>query len=168
MKAPYDLVTSRDNAAFPFDAVQAYPRSFAVDWRESDEGIVESFLKSAGLPPNDAQVRWDLAKPYALLHHAGVTHDVRRDGRSAQDAMLRKLDELYGAGHQVRIVSHVAQGDTAFFVVETPERWAALEAANPHVRWFFTPIGGLPDLFEGTFDELGEAARRYAEQPAAR
>jgi hypothetical protein len=163
MSTPYDLIRSRENADFPFDALQSYARSIAVDWREADETIVEHFLAATGLPADDARVRWDLSKPYALLDHAGVTHDVKRDGRSAQDVMLRKLDELYGAKHQLRLLSHVANGDTAYLVVETPERWRELEAANPFVRWFFTPIGVLPDLFEGTFEDLAAAAKRYAD-----
>src|SRR5688572_20835979 len=131
MTAPYDLIKSRDSDAFPFQAIESYPHCFAVDWREEDESIVSKFLTCAGLPADDAVVQWDLSKPYALLVHQGVTHEVRRDGRSAQDVMIRALSRLYGNAHEIRYLAHVVHGDTAFFVVQSPGAWAKLEAEHP-------------------------------------
>ena len=33
---PFDQITNRDHAAFPFEQFRSYSRLFMVDWRESD------------------------------------------------------------------------------------------------------------------------------------
>jgi hypothetical protein len=95
----------------------------------------------------------------------------RRDGESAQHAAVRTLQTIYAGTHSIRYLNHAAPGDTAYFVVETPAAWSALEAANPLVRWFFTPLEYLTDIFEGSSGNLTEAARLYeaghAPQPRA-
>jgi hypothetical protein len=160
--APYHLIADREPSQFPFAAVQSYRHCFAVDWRESDMDIVERFLTAAGLPAHDAKVRWEAAPGHSVLTRNGLDHAVPLEGRSAQDAMLRVLATVYRATHGIRSLSHVALGDTAYFVVETPSDWAGFEIQNPLVRWFFTPIERLPDLFTTSFDDLAEAARSFA------
>ena len=159
---PFDKITNRDNAAFPFRELTSDPRLFMVDWREGEDFIAEAFLRAAGLPANETTWHWDEATNVGKFISRGRSFPVpRRDGQSAQHAAVCALQEIYAGSHAIRYLNHVAQGDTAYFVVETPETWRALETANPLVRWFFTPLEYLADIVEGSFEDHSEAARLY-------
>jgi hypothetical protein len=159
---PFDKIRNRDNAAFPFKELTSYPRLFTVDWRESEDFIAEAFLRAARLPANETTWHWDETNGVGRYVCRGRSFPVpRRNGQSAQHAAIRVLQEIYAGSHSIRYLNHVAQGDTACFVVETPAMWSALEAANPLVRWFFTPLEYLTDIVEGSFDDHSEAARLY-------
>ena len=159
---PFDQITNRDQAAFPFKQFTSYPRLFMVDWRESEDWIAGAFLRAAGLPANDITWHWDEAASKGKFVSRWRDFPVPKDdGRSAQHAAVSVLQEIYAGSHSIRYLNHVALGDTAYFVVETPETWSALEAANPLVRWFFTPLEYLTDIVEGAFEDHAEAARLY-------
>jgi hypothetical protein len=159
---PFDKITSRENAAFPFKPFTSYPRLFMVDWRESEDWIAEAFLRSAGLPANETTWHWDETAGIGKFVSRGRSFPVdKRDGQSAQHAAVSVLQEIYARSYSIRYLNHVAPGDTAYFVVETPATWSALEAANPFVRWFFTPLEYLADIVEGSFEDHSEAARLY-------
>ena len=165
---PFDKVTSRDCAAFPFKQFTDYSRLFMVDWRESEDWIAEAFLRAAGLPANETTWHWDEAASLGKFISRGRSVPVhRRDGQSAQHAAVSSLQEIYAESHSIRYLNHVAPGDTAYFVVETPAAWSLLETANPLVRWFFTPLAYLTDIFQQSFDDLAEAARLYEAGRAA-
>src|SRR5689334_14545292 len=159
---PFDKITNRDSAAFPFQEFTSYPRLFMVDWRESEDFIAEAFLRTAGLPARETTWHWDEATSVGKYQSRGRSFPVPKlDGQSAQHAAVKALQEIYAGSHSIRYLNHVAQGDTAWFVVETPATWSAVEAANPLVRWFFTPLEYLTDIVEGSFDDHAEAARLY-------
>jgi len=159
---PFDKITNRDTAAFPFKLLTSYSRLFMVDWRESEDWIAKGFLRAAGLPANETTWNWDEAAGLGSFVSRGRNFPVHRlDGQSAQHAAVSALQEIYAGSHSIRYLNHVAPGDTAYFVVETPGTWSTLEAANPLVRWFFTPLEYLTDIVESSFEDLGEAARLY-------
>ena len=58
---PFDQITNRDNAAFPFKQLTSYPRLFMVDWRESEDFIADAFLRAAALPAKETTWHWDEA-----------------------------------------------------------------------------------------------------------
>ena len=159
---PFDKVTNRDNAAFPFEQFTSYSRLFMVDWRESEDWIAEAFLRAAQLPANETTWHWDEVASLGKFVSRGRSFPVpRRNGQSAQQAAVCALQEIYADTHSIRYLNHVAPGDTAYFVVETPADWSSLESANPLVRWFFTPLEYLTDIFENSFEDLSEAAHLY-------
>jgi len=159
---PFDKITNRDNAAFPFKLFTSYPRLFMVDWREGEDWIAKAFLRAAGLPENETTWHWDEAASAGKYVSRGRSYPVpKHDGQSAQHAAVKALQALYADSHSIRYLNHAAAGDTAYFVVETPATWRALEAAHPLVRWFFTPLEYLGDIFEGSFDDHSEAAKLY-------
>lgn len=165
---PFDKVSSRDHAAFPFEQFASYSRLFMVDWRESEDWIAAAFLRAAGLPANETMWHWDEVACLGKFVSHGRSFPVhKRDGQSAQHAAVSALQEIYASRYSIRYLNHVTRGDTAYFVVETPAAWSALETANPLVRWFFTPLEYLPDIFEESFEELAEAARLYEAGRAA-
>ncbi len=159
---PFDKITSRDNAAFPFELLTSYARLFMVDWREAEDWIAREFSRAAGLPANEIAWHWDDAAGAGAFVSRGRRFPVPRpDGLSAQHAAVSELQRIYAGSHSIRYLNHVAPGDTAYFVVESPATWKALETSNPLVRWFFTPLEYLADAFQESFDDLGEAARLY-------
>lgn len=161
----YDQITSRDPAAFPFQAFLGYPRLLMVDWREEERRILSGFFKATGLSREGIDLEWDEPLGRMIFVHPGGRIELARgDGTSAQHSMLMALQQVYGASHPIRCLSYeVAAGDTGYFFVEERNTWARLEQDYPLVRWFFTPIELLPDTFEGDHAALREAARRYAE-----
>jgi len=160
----FDKIASRDNAQFPFADFMNHGRLLAVDWRAAEDEILDAFFRATGLPNSDASLEWDAAAQHMKLRHQGQVIPVARGaGVSAQHSMLRALQKVHEGSHSIRYLNHVAAGnDTAFFVVETTDAWRRLEQANPHVRWFFTPIDLLPDVFESSPAELTAAGSRYA------
>ena len=160
---PFDKIQSRDNAAFPFAAFQEYPRSFAVDWRAGVVDIFDDFAKAAGLA-GSAQLTVDPASRTPVLSHDGQRLALGlHNATSPQHGMVSLLQGYFGIRHSIRYMNHVAPGDTAYFVVESTSTWKRLEAANPHVKWFFTPLEKLPDVFTTSFETLAECGRQYAE-----
>jgi len=165
---PFGKITSRDNAAFPFKEFTSYSRLFMVDWRESEDRIAEAFLYAAGLPANETTWHWNEEARLGKFVSRGRSFPLpKRDGQSAQHAAVSGLQEIYAGSHSIRYLNHVAPGDTAYFVVETPAAWNSLESANPLVRWFFTPLEYLADIFEESFEDLSKAARLYEAGRAA-
>lgn len=159
---PFDKIADRDPAAFPFQPFTSYAHLFMVDWREGEDGIAEAFLRAAGLPAKETTWHWDEATSLGKFVSRGRSYPVARgDGQSAQHAAVSALQEIYAGSHSIRYLNHVALGDTAYFVVETPATWSALETANPLVRRFFTPLAYLTDIFEGSFEDHGEAGDLY-------
>jgi len=161
---PFDKIQSRDHAAFPFQEFSNYRRLFMVDWREAESSIAEAFLRAAGLPASDTVWTWNDADHAGTFSCRGRAYPVvATGGRSAQHDAVAALQAIYSATHSIRLLNHVARGDTAYFVVETPDTWKRLEERNPAVRWFFTPLEYLYDCFETSFEDLSEAGRLHAE-----
>src|SRR5689334_6249972 len=118
---PFDKITNRDNAAFPFKLFTRYPRLFMVDWRESEDWIAKAFLRAAGLPESETTWHWDEAASAGTYVSRGRSYRVPpRDGQSAQHAAVKALQAIYAGSHSIRYLNHAAVGDTAYFVVETP------------------------------------------------
>ncbi len=165
--SPYSAITGRDRDAFPLRAFQSSGRCFAVDWRDGEDAILEAFAKAADVAMDEVSLQWDEAAAHMNLVHAGKTNPVRRDRHGAQHAMVLVLQQVFGQTHAIRLINQVTLGDdTAWFMVESPQQWQHLEQSNPHLRWFFTPVELLPDVFNADTDEIAEAGRRYADEAA--
>lgn len=160
---PFAQITSRDDAAFPFDAFSRYPKLLVIDWREEEGSIVSKYCKLAGLAQDEATLVMDDATGwFNLIHKGGSLPIPWSEDVSAQHSTVVALQKAFGQAHAIRY-SQAAAGDSGFFIVETPQTWQRLEAENPHVRWFFTPVELLPDTVNASFDDIREAGRRYAE-----
>jgi hypothetical protein len=159
---PFDQILSRDKEAFPFAAFLEYPRCFVVDARASAEDIAEEFFRAAGI---SQLARIDRGEDDGLiLIHRDVSLPLRLPpSSSTQHAMLTVLQAYFGIRHSMRYLNHVTAADTAWFVVQPTNTWARLELANPYVKWFFTPLDRLPDIFDSPFEKLGQAGKLYAE-----
>ena len=159
---PFDQIHSRDKDAFPFEAFHDYARCFVVDQRSSAEDVAEGFFRAAGLAQLARIVRDD--KDVLTLIHRDVSLQIKlRPDTSQQHALLTFFQEYFGIRHSMRYLNHVTAGGTAWFVVQPMSTWARLELANPFVKWFFTPLERLPDIFDSSFEKLGEAGKLYAE-----
>lgn len=159
---PYDTIVSRDVDAFPLDGFLDYPRLMSVDWREEEPRMLSAFFKATGLPADGTALEMDDRTSYWQLVRGSDRVDVPwGDEVSAQHSMLVALQRVFGASHSIRYLNHGCT-DTASFVVETNEDWRRLESANPHVRWFFTPIERLPDVFKSDIDDLSNVGKTYA------
>ncbi|MBA8888292.1 hypothetical protein FHW12_002516 [Dokdonella fugitiva] len=160
---PYDTIVSRDVGAFPLDEFSKYPRFMPVDWREEEPRILSAFFKATGLPAEGTALEMDERTSYYQLVRGSERVDVPwGDEASAQHSMLVALQRMFGASHSIRYLNHGC-ADTGCFVVETNEDWRSLERANPHVRWFFTPIDLLPDVFKSDVDDLVRVGKTYGE-----
>jgi hypothetical protein len=159
---PFDQIHSRDKDAFPFDAFRDYARCFMVDWRASAEDIAEGFFSAAGLVQL-ARIARDDNGALTLIHRDVSLQLKLNPATSPQHALLILFQAYFGIRHSMRYLNHVTPGDTAWFVVQPTSTWARLELANPYVKWFFTPLDRLPDIFDSTFEKLGEAGKLYAE-----
>jgi hypothetical protein len=159
---PFDQIHSRDKDAFPLEAFREYPRCFMVDWRASAEDIAEGFFRAAGIAQL-ARIDRDEEDGLMLIHR-DVSLPIRLPAStSPQHAMLTILQAYFGIRHSMRYLNHVTAADTAWFVVQPTNTWARLELANLYVKWFFTPLDRLPDIFDSPFEKLGHAGKLYAE-----
>jgi TPR repeat protein len=164
---PFNLITSRDPGLFPWEALMEYEHLMAVDWREEENWIVERFCRASGLSREGINLTWNDAGDLLHLTYPGGSIDIEQgEGRSAQHSMIAALQTAFGATHSIRHLSHLEGSDTVYFVVETHTDWQDLEARNLHVRWFFTPIERIPDVFLSDYAALDEAAERYFHQQA--
>lgn len=162
--SPYDKITSRNDRSFPFDDFSTYPRLMIVDWREEEPRILKAFFKATELPADGTVLEMDDATQYYQLVRGDLRVDVPwGDEASAQHSTLVALQRLFGTSHSIRYLNHAAFGDTGYFLVETNETWRRLESQNPHVRWFFTPIEILPDVFKSDVEMLSQAGERYSD-----
>ena len=159
---PFDQIHSRDSGAFPFEAFNEYPRCFMVDWRAAPEDIADGFFSAAGLAQL-ARLTREGDDSLKLIHRDESLTLKLRPGVSAQHGLLEAFQAYFGIRHSMRYLNHVALGDTAYFVVQPTSTWARLELANPYVKWFFTPLDRLPDIFDSPFEKLAEAGKLYAE-----
>lgn len=160
---PYEKIVSREHKDFPFDDFMDYPRLLLVDWREEEPRIVRSFLKAAGFPADEVRLARDPAIGWYRMSRGDASLTLpESDEVSAQHSTLVALQRLFGTTHGIRYLNHVAFGDTGYFVVETREVWGRLEERQPHVRWFFTPMDILPDVFKASLQQLAAAAQRHA------
>jgi hypothetical protein len=160
---PYDKIVSRDDRSFPLDDFSTYSQLLLVDWKEEEPRILSAFFNATGLSSDGAKLYVDDKSQYYQLVRGDVRIDVPwGDEISAQHSMLVALQRVFGASHSIRYLNH-AFGDTGYFVVETNESWRRLESQNPNVRWFFTPIELLPDVFKSDVDALAQVGRRYGE-----
>jgi len=159
---PFDQIHGRDKESFPFDAFRDYARCFVVERYASAEDIAEGFFGAAGLAQLARVVRDD--KDGLTLIHRDVSLQIRlRPDISPQHALLEFFQEYFGIRHSMRYLNHVTGDGIGWFVVQPTSTWARLELANPYVKWFFTPLDRLPDIFDSSFEKLGEAGRLYAE-----
>ena len=159
---PFDQIHSRDKEAFPFEAFRDYARCFVVDRRASAEDIAEGFFSAAGLTQLARIVRDD--NDALTLIHRDVSLQIKLGADvSPQHALLLFFQEYFGIRHSMRYLNHATDIDTAWFVVQPTSTWARLDLANPFVKWFFTPLDRLPDIFDSSFEKLGEAGKLYAE-----
>lgn len=164
MTSPYDLITSRDIAAFPFEPFLTYPRCFMVDWRAGGIEVAEGFVKAAGLSER-ASLTIDTADPGVLvLKHIDTARlRMNHPDWSEQHQVLKMLQTHFGIRHSIRYLNHAAEGDTAYCVVESLSTWERLEKANPHVKFFFTPYQLLPDIIKAPFSEIAGIGRKHAD-----
>ncbi len=159
---PFEQILSREKETFPFDAFRDYARCFVVDRRASAEDIAEGFFSAAGLVQLARIVRDD--NDALTLIHRDVSLQIKLPpDASPQHALLLFFQEYFGIRHSMRYLNHVTPSDTAWFVVQPTNTWARLELANPFVKWFFTPLDRLPDIFDSTFEKLGDAGKLYAD-----
>ncbi len=161
---PYSQIASRDNSEFPIHEFFQYPHLFAVDWREAEDWMLELFITATGISPDGASLSWDdKTKVMNFTVRDRTVAIPSTGGISAQHGMLMALQTLYGDTHSIRHLNHVTGGDTVYVAVETNVDWQELDSSLPLVRWFFTPIQALPDVFQTPFDELSAIGARYAE-----
>lgn len=161
---PYSQIVSRTREEFPMDAFRAYPALMLVDWREAETTIAEQFFNATGLPSAGTEMVWDDQTEIMSFVHEGRAFPITRgEGASAQHSTLLVLQQVYGNRHSIRYLNHVTAGDWAYYAVETPATWKQLEEQYPLVRWFFTPIAFVPDVFASAYEELEQAGRSYAE-----
>lgn len=158
----YNSIVSSEGDAFPEDEFIENGRLLVVDWRDAAKDIIRAFLDMVGKP--DDELFEDLDESSNEIVFTKDEHVVRLKqgaGVSEQHSALLALQTFYGHEHAIRYLHGVADGDTACFAVEAPDRWEALERENPFVRGFFVPINDVPDVFETPGDQLDAAARRY-------
>jgi len=161
---PYDKIASRDDRAFPLDEFAAYPRLIVMDWREEEPRILKAFFKATGLPIDTAKLETSSTSEYYQLVRGDVRIDVPwSENVSAQHSMLVALQQLFGATHSIRYLNHAAVSDGGYFVVETNDAWRSLNTRNPNVRWFFTPIDLLPDVFKSDVELLARIGKEYGD-----
>jgi hypothetical protein len=159
---PFEQIHSRDKEAFPLGDFREYARCFIVDRRAPAEDIAESFFSAAGISQL-ARITRDENDELMLIHR-DVSLQIRLPaGTSPQHALLAVLQAYFGIRHSMRYLNHVTGADAAWFVVQPTNTWARLELANPYVKWFFTPLDRLPDIFDSSFEKLSEAGKLYAE-----
>jgi hypothetical protein len=158
----YSKITNTKGAELPFEEFTMHPHCLIVDWREAEEDILEAFLAATGEPRDEVDLRPDEASNVMIVAKGEEVIPIRKGkGVSSQHSMLLALQNLYGSSHAIRYLHDVEEGDTAYFMVESPETWQRLEQENPNIRWFFVPIEVVPDTFETPSDQLRAAARRY-------
>jgi hypothetical protein len=159
---PFDEIHSRAKETFPIEAFREYPRCFMIGRRASAEDIAEGFFRAAGLSQL-ARISRDDHDALTLIHRDVSLQIKLPPAASPQHALLNVFQEYFGIRHSMRYLNHVTAADTAWFVVQPTSTWARLELANPYVKWFFTPLDRLPDIFDSSFEKLGEAGKLYAE-----
>jgi hypothetical protein len=158
---PFDQIHGRDKETFPSEAFHDYARCFTVDRDASAEDIADGFFRAAGLAQLARIVR-DEKNALTLVHRDVSLRIELPPDTSPQHALLLFFQDYFGIRHSMRYLNHVTANGTAWFVVQPVSTWARLELANPFVKWFFTPLDRLPDIFDSTFEMLGEAGKRYA------
>jgi TPR repeat protein len=159
---PFHLITSRDTDLFPWEGLSEYEHLMSVDWREGEDWIVHCFCQATGLSEEGLVLTWDNeAESMRFTYPGGVIDIKQSEEASSQHGMVAALQTAFGATHSIRYLSHFEGSDTVYFVVETHATWQYLEANNPHVPWFFTPIEQIPDVFRASWEALVAAAERY-------
>ena len=159
---PFDQIEGREKETFPFDAFRDYARCFTVDRLASAEDIADGFFGAAGLAQLARIVR-DEKDALTLIHRDVSLRIKLAPDTSPQHALLTFFQEYFGIRHSMRYLNHVNGEGTAWIVVQPTNTWARLELANPFVKWFFTPLDRLPDIFDSSVEKLGEAGKQYAE-----
>ncbi len=116
---PYDLISSRDNNAFPFDEIESYPHTMLVSWRAGEDSILDDFLRATGLPSEGISLKWDEHAKIMRFYYPGGSINIKSEnGTSSQHSMLMALQTVFGATHSIRYVNLGEAASTAFFVVE--------------------------------------------------
>jgi hypothetical protein len=159
---PYDRIESLEVEAFPLKHFQDDTHFFSIDWREGEDWIHSRFAKAANVSERDLKISWDDAKECMTIELEGKPQPIKQASYSSQHSMLLLLQKTYRKQLSIRFLNHIALGDdTAYFAVETIDKWRTLEESNSLIRHFFTPIELLPDIFNSGAEAIVEAGRKY-------
>ena len=159
----YSKISGTQNSEFPFEELAAHPHCLIVDWREAEEDMLDAFLAATGESRDGIHLQASHTSVKVLSKGAQNIPIEGGKGVSTQHAMLLALQALYGHAHSIRYVHDLDDGDTAYFMIESPDTWQRLEQENPNIRWFFVPVQNMPDTFETPGHQLRAAAQSYDE-----